>query len=194
MGRQIYFNQLPEDRNAFLQYVREHDPVVIVARDSNSPEIEPFLDNNIELGRSVCLWNREFLPHLRRQWIPESGYYRIDGLNNAVLEFIPSFNAVWEGKPALGQGRLFGNFELYLGKPRAFGQWFECLVRWIRRNYQKNPLDFGGYVGPAAYEFYNKGGYLLPNFLPPRTKEWLAILNKQHPSSSKSPRKPKRIE
>jgi hypothetical protein len=188
MGRQIHFCQLPEDRNGFLRYVQERDPVVIVSRDSYSREIKPLSNREVEPGQSVCLWNRKFFPHLERQWIPDPGYYRIDGLNTAILEFTPSFTAIWEGKPALGQGRLFGNFESYLGKPKAFEEWFDSLVRWIRRNYQKNPSDFGGYVAPGAYEFYKGGGYLLPNFLPPRTKEWLAILSKQHPGSKKPTR------
>ena len=186
MGRQIHFYLLPEDRNRFLRYLQERDPVVIVSRDWHSREVEPLSSANIEPGQSVCLWNRKFLPHLERQWIPDPGYYRIDGLNTAILEFTPSFAAIWEGKPALGQGRLFGNFEPYLGKPEAFEQWFDSIVRWIRRNYQRNSSGFGGYVGPAAYEIYKSGGYLLPNFVPPRTQEWLAILSKQHPRSKKT--------
>jgi hypothetical protein len=188
MGRQIHFYLTPEDRNAFFRYIQERDHVVIVPRDSHSREIEPLSTSNIKPSRTVCLWNRKFLHHLERQWIPDPGYYRIDGLKTAILEFTPSFTGTWEGKPALGQGRLFGNFEPYLEKPKAFEQWFDSLVRWIRRNYQKNPSDLGGYIGPGAYEFYQSGGYLLPNFLPPRTKEWLAILNKQHPRSRKSSR------
>jgi len=194
MGRQIHLYLLPEDRNELLRYIQERDPVVIVSRDWHSRDIEPFSNGNIEPGQSVCLWNRRFLPHLERKWIPDPGYYRIDSLNNAVLEFTPSFDAVWENKPALGQGRLFGNFESYLWKPKAFEQWFNSLVRWIRRNYQSNPFHFGGYVGPAAYEFYKRGAYLLPTFLPPRTKEWLAILNKQHPQSKKPSRTSKRTK
>jgi hypothetical protein len=120
------------------------------------------------------------LPKLQREWVPEPGYYTVDGLRTPTLEFTPSFTATWEGKPGLGQGRLFGNFEPYLGKPADFEKWYETLVRWIRQNYQKSPASTGGYVGPEAYEFYKSGAYLLPNILPPRTQEWLAEIARQH--------------
>jgi hypothetical protein len=183
MGRQIHFYMLPEDQNAFLRLVQERAPVVVTARDSDSAKVEPADDHDIDPGKTLSLWNRALLPRLERKWIPDPGYYRVDGLKTPVLEFTPSFSGNWESKPALGQGRLFGDFDSYLGKPEEFGRWYESLVRWIRQNYQKNPASTGGYVGPAAYEFYKDGGYLLPNFLPPRTKEWLTEISKQHARS-----------
>jgi hypothetical protein len=169
----------PEDRNEFLGFVQKHDPVSIVLRDEHSPSVEQAADLNVDEGKTLCLWNRKILPRIDRKWIPEPGYYRVDSLKSPVLEFTPSFTATWEGKPALGQGRLFGNFEPSLGKPPEFEKWYGHLTRWIRKNYRKSPTSLGGYIGPAAYEFYNEGGYLLPNFLPPRTKEWLSEIGKQ---------------
>ncbi len=192
MGRQIQFHMLPEDQKAFLRTVQERDPVVVTMRDSDSAHVEPIGDQEIGPDKTFCLWNRELLPHLEREWVPNPGYYRLDTLYKPILEFTPSFTATWEGNPALGQGRLFGNFESYLGKPQDFAKWYDRLVRWIRANYHKNPRGMGGYVGPGAYEFYKSGGYLLPNFLPPRTKEWLAVLSKQHPRSRKPSRMSKR--
>jgi|SRR5215471_13625871 len=180
MGRQIHFHMLPEDRDAFLRLVQERDPVVVSAKDSDSAEIQSASHQDIVSGKTLSLWNRKFLPHLEREWISDPGYYRVDVLHTPTLEYTPSFTATWEGKPALGQGRLFGNFEPYLGKPEEFEKWYEGLVRWIRANYQKNPRATSGYVAPAAYDSFRKGAYLLPNFLPPRTKEWLAELSKQH--------------
>jgi hypothetical protein len=176
---------LPEDRNEFFRFAQDHNPVVITTRDSDSSEVQP-ADPNVGHNKTLCLWNPKFLPHLERTWIPDPGYYRVESLKAPILEFAPSFTAKWEGKPALGQGRLFGNFEPYLGKPQAFERWYESLVRWIRQNYEKSPASAGGYVGHAAYEFYKSGGYLLPNILPPRTKEWLAEIGKQHSQSSTS--------
>lgn len=190
MGRQIHFHLLPEDRDIFLGFAREHDPVAIVLRDADSAEVEVVTDLRIDHGKTLCLWNRKLLPHLERKWIPNPGYYRVDGLRTPTLEFTHSFSATWEGKPALGQGRLFGDFDLHLGKPTEFENWYETLVRWIGKNYKKNPAGSTGYIGPAAFQFYEKGGYLLPQFLPPKTKEWLTEIGKQHSSASKiSPRK-----
>ena len=185
---------LPEDRNAFLRFVQERDPVVVIDRSSDSAEALPISDPDVGSDKTLCLWNRKLLPYLERKWIPDPGYYTVDGLNTPILEFTSSFTATWEGKPALGQGRLFGNFEPYLGKPPEFEKWYESLVRWIRTNYEKNPRGTGGYVGPAAYEFYKRGGYLLPNILPPRTKEWLAEIGKQHVRSRTPLRTPKRAK
>lgn len=96
---------------------------------------------------------------------------------------MPSFKATWQGKPALGQGRLFGNFEAYLKKPADFEKWYEGLASWIRKRYRKSPLGSGGFVGPEAFEFYEAGGFLLPNILPPSTREWIAEIDKQHAKS-----------
>ena len=186
MGRQIHFYMLPEDRIAFLNFVQEHDPVVVTLRSADSAEIQPVADLDIAGPHTLSLWNRGILPQLKRKWIPEPGYYRVDESGTPTLEFTSSFNATWEGKPALGQGRLYGIFD---GKPPEFEKWYETLVRWIRKNYRRSPASMGGYVGPAAYEFYNKGGYLLPNFLPPRTEVWLAEIGKQHSPSKPLTRK-----
>jgi hypothetical protein len=181
MARQILLHMLPQDWNSFLRTIQERDPVTVVVRDSDSSEVNPgegFEGDAVDA--TVCLWNRDLLPRLKREWVSESGYFRIDTLNLPVLEFTPSFNASWEGKPALGQGRLFGDFDPHLGKTEGFVKWYESLSRWIRANFKKNPVGIGGYLGPAAFHFYESGGYLLPNFVPPPTKEWRALIGKEH--------------
>lgn len=117
MGRQIHFYMLPEDRKAFLQYVQEHDSTTVVARDSDMAKVEPVDSLEVDPVNTLCLWKTTLAPALERNWVPDPGYFRLDTLHKPILEFVPSFNATWEGKPTLGQGRLFGNFESYLGKP-----------------------------------------------------------------------------
>lgn len=193
MGRQIHFYMLPEDQREFLHMVREHDPTTVILRDSDSSQVEP-IGEDVESDKILCLWNRELLSELQREWVAGPGYYTLDTLHKPLLELTSSFTATWEGKPALGQSRLFGNFEPHLGKPEAFEKWYESLVQWIRKHYRKNPASTGGYVGPAAYKFYENGGYLLPNFLPPRTKEWLTEIGKQHGRSKPAQRSSKRAK
>lgn len=188
MGRQVHFYMLPEDRSAFLRLVQEREPVLVTLRDADSSEIQALADFDVGDKKMLCLWNRRLLPHLERKRVAEPGYYRVDGLHTPTLEFSSSFKATWEGKPALGQGRLFGDFDPYLEKPPDFEKWYEHLTRWIRKNYQKSPTSMGGYVGPAAHEFYSSGGYLLPQFLPPRTEVWLAEIGKQHSGAETKPR------
>lgn len=177
MGRQIHFHMLPEDRDTFLDFVQEQDPVTVGLRDADSSRVQPLSNLDIRDSKTLCLWNRRLVPLLERKRIPDPGYYRVDEFSMPILEFTPSLTTTWEGKPALVQGRLYGIFE---GKPAEFEKWYDSLMRWIRKNYQKNPRGTGGYVGPAAFDFYNKGGYLLPQFRPPRTEAWLAEIGKQH--------------
>lgn len=185
MARQIQLYMLPGDQAAFLHFAQAHDDVLVTLRDTDSPKIRPIDDLKDQSGNVLCLWNVRILPRLERKWIAEPGYYRIDCLRTPTLEFSPSFQASWEGKPGLGQGRLFGDFDSYLKKPKSFGRWYDSLVRWIRKNYKKSPAKFGGYVAPSAYEFYRNGSYLLPGLLPPKTKEWISAINAQHSEPTK---------
>jgi len=189
MGRQVHFHMLPEDQNAFLRFVKENDPVIVVATlDPETPDVHPIEEIATDRLQTLCLWNRRLLPVLKRKPLgKDARYYKyyVDVLHLPLLEFSPCFKTEWEGKPALIQERLYGQFDPYLNKPPEFQKWYEKLVRWIRKNYKRNPAKIlGGYVGPAAYEFYKSGGYLLPGFRPLRTDVWLAEIGKQHPNGS----------
>jgi len=169
---------LPEDRNAFLAYIQENWPVVVTNIVANSAEVMPV--NLIDRSQWLCIWNRKLLPLLERKLIRNAQHelYRVDEQHLPVLEFSTScLRVVWDGRPALVQGRIFGIFE---GKPPEFKKWYEALVRWIKQNFQRHPTGTRGYVGPHAHEFYRKGGYLLPIVVPPETKVWLREIRKQH--------------
>ncbi len=192
MGRQIHFHMLPEDQNAFLRFVQKNDPAVVIARDDpKTPDVHPVEHIAADRYQILCLWNRRLLPVMKRESVGKANrtYYMADVLHLPLLEFSPSCRTEWDGRPALIQGRLYGQFNPDLNKPPEFEKWYDKLVRWIRKNYRKHPSPIiGGYVGPAAYEFYKSGGYLLPNFLPPRTDNWVAELGKQHPANSSDKR------
>jgi hypothetical protein len=169
---------------AFLRWVQEDDDLVaVVPESSDSPRIQPIETNDLGNHSGFYLWNRRFLPKLKRKWIPGPRHYGVSVLDSAVLEFSGSRLVTWEAKPALIQGRLYGIFDPYLEKPHEFEKWYEHLVRWIRRNYQRNPTSMGGYTAPAAHRLFQDGGYLLPQFEPPRTDVWLAEIDKQHPGA-----------
>jgi hypothetical protein len=172
---------LPNDQDEFLRFVQGTDLVVFISRQGKSPSVEPISIDAIDAKQDVYFWNRTFIPNLKRRWIPDPGCYRVRVLYDPVLEFSPSLLTTWEERPALVQGRLYGIFDPYLGKPPEFQKWYERLVRWIRRTYKKNPTDMDGYIGPAALDFFEKGGYLLPQHRPAKTQTWLDIIGKQHP-------------
>jgi hypothetical protein len=183
MGRQIHFHMLPNDRDEFLRFVQQADPIAFISKYGESSSVVPLPIDAIDKEQSIYFWNRSFLPNLERKWVPDPGFYGLSNLNEPILEFRPSSALVtWEEKRALVQGRLYGIFDPYLGKPPEFQKWYERLVRWIQKTYKKNPTSMSGYVGPAAYEFFEEGGYLLPQYLPVRTQAWLDEIAKQHQS------------
>jgi hypothetical protein len=50
----------------FCIFVQERDPVTVVARDSDSAEIQPIADLDIGRDKTLCFWNRKMLPSLER--------------------------------------------------------------------------------------------------------------------------------
>jgi len=178
MGKQLGFYMTQKDTAEFLNVVQELAPTIVALRDSDVPEVRPADLNEISSGKTLVLWNPAFRSDLQRKWVPDPGYFRLDTLHEPVLEYMPSFSNTWKQKPALGQGRLFGNFEAYLEKPKDFMKWYQDLTKWIRKNYPKNSTSIGGYIGPDAQQFVADGGYLLPGFLPPETPEWEAEIGR----------------
>ncbi len=177
MGRQIAFHMLPQDCEEFLDFVHNRDPVFVVARDSDSPKIVQ-IARPCFFGETLCLWNQALLPRLKREYIAESTqgpYYRVDD-SLPVLELIPSRQTDWRGRPALTQGRVWGSFDQ---PSEPLRKWFEAIVRWMRKNYVRAPADLFGYVAPAAFQWFLKGGVLLPIFEPPVTRDWLDFVKAQ---------------
>lgn len=182
MGRQIQFYMLRDDRDAFLRYALDDDDLVaLISEGSDSPIVRPLDQGSLKTEGAIYLWNRRFLPRFKRHWMPGPRYYGVNVLSLPVLEYCGSKVTNWEGRVALTQGRLYGVFDSYLGKPPEFEKWYERLIRWIRKNYRKSPTSIGGYLGPSAHELFEKGCYLLPQFTPPQTESWLAEIGKQHP-------------
>ena len=54
--------------------------------------------------------------------IGQAGYYRVDESTFPVLEFSMSTLTDWQGRPALTQGRIYGQFA---GKPVEFEKWLK---------------------------------------------------------------------
>ena len=87
--------------------------------------------------------------------------------------------------------RIAGQDEKGLAVRRELGAregllraWYEGLLRWVRTRFKKNPVNWmSGYVGPAAYGWYESGGLLLPYCAPPVTPEWRERIHSQHPAS-----------
>jgi hypothetical protein len=128
------------------------------------------------------MWNQALLPTIdRKEFIRESSrgaYYYVDNALPVVELSYPSpVPQSWNGRAALTQGRIWASFER---EKREFETWFNSVVRWIRKNFVKNPIPhLGGYLGPAAYDWYKAGGVLLPALPPPITAQWLSWVEAQ---------------
>jgi hypothetical protein len=177
MGRQTQLHLLPEDAHLFLDFAQQHDPVVVMLRDCDSPKIQALGDPSLETT-TLTLWNKNLLSSLERKHIvfPGREYYGVDG-SLPTLEFSPSRPCQWNGKPAILQGRIYGSFETPVP---GYDEWYNSLARWIRANFIKSPLRLGGYVGPSALKWFEAGGILLPTFLPPKNPEWRKFVEDQH--------------
>jgi len=139
-----------------------------------------FIPENIG-GQILALWSERFAPNLQRAYVANAQppYYRIDEQTEPVFELSLSGITTWEGRPALTQGRIYAVFQ---DKQREFEKLYERVVRYIRRHWRKNPASWmEGYVGPAASDWFDQGGFLLPNYIPPVRKEWIERLAEQHP-------------
>ena len=178
MGRQIAVHLLKKDCEQLLHFVRNRDPVIILKRDTTSAELAEVARPCAEAG-IYTLWNQPLAPDLVRRVIhlPKIGpRYTIDS-RLPVIEFSYRGSAEeWEGRPALVQGRLWTGFET---EDKRFRSWYGSVTRWIRKNFIRNPAPVGGYVGPHAYEWFKKGGSLLPQFRPPATEVWLSWMAAQ---------------
>jgi hypothetical protein len=170
---------LPKDCTEFLAFVQKRDPVVVVPWTSNSASVEEVL-RPCSTGGFFCLWNQSLIPTLSYREVQNAANqlsYQIDS-TLPILEFSNSSEVEWLQRPALLQGRIYTGIKSDKGK--AFNGWYEALVRWIRRSFRKNPIGhLGGYIGPAAFEWYKHGGVLLPMFTPPLTSEWRSWLEAQ---------------
>jgi hypothetical protein len=167
------------DRDALLAEIRSQADVEVVMRDGDSSDVRPLASIPSRVG-TLILWNKLLTPTLERKLVNTAvpAYHRIDEFALPVLEFSDSILTEWQGRPALTQGRIYGQFN---GKPTAFEKWFESSVRYIRKSWRKNPVkELHGYIGPPASSWFNGGGLLLPMFVPPATHDWVGVMERQH--------------
>lgn len=170
---------LREDCELFLSFVQKRDPVFVVNRWSESPAIESIPDAWQKPGL-YTLWNQTIIPTLIPYEVPRKAAqinYCIDS-DLPVIEFSYSGPRPieWNNRPALVQGRVWASFQ----RPtKELESWYNAIIRWIRKKFIANPVPLGGFVGPAAYDWWKSGGLLLPQFTPPITSSWLSWMDAQ---------------
>jgi hypothetical protein len=183
MGRQIQIHALPSDINSLINAVYGSESVEMALWSGNTtvPERIAFLPDNLT-GKMVALWTDKFAPDLQRKYVARAQppHHAVDVSAESVLELSLSALTSWNESEALTQGRIYAIFE---GKEPGFEKWYDRLVRHIRRHWRQNPAAWmGGYLGPAAAAWFERGGLLLPSYIPPVRNDWVERLSKQHPA------------
>jgi hypothetical protein len=166
---------LSEDVDALIHFISSRCDLVVTQRYDDAPAINPTSDRSA--ARHLALWNRDLQPQLRRKRIQlDAGGERfVIRSEEQILELTNSVLTTWNGRPGLVHGRIYGSE--FCDRPE-YTKWFESIQRWIRKSFRKNPFSLG-FVGPEAWTWFEEGGLLLPNFIPPVTSVWMTELEKQ---------------
>jgi hypothetical protein len=146
MGRQTSVALAEEDEQAFLVFLRDDADIRIYRRAAASPEllnVPSFLPR--ASGEWVfTIWNTAFpwQPEYA-QWQPDhvldelaSKFYLKNTAGAPLLEYMR--HALDNPKPMV-RGRVYWNtdFAIYTGPEydrKAFGRWYDRVVRWLRTN------------------------------------------------------------
>ncbi len=183
MGRQTQLHMLEADCRQLLEFICQRDPVFAFQRCSLSPRPEP-ISEPWKTGDTYVLWNQSVslapVPIECGESTTKQYCFDFD-IPLIELSFRSPEPESWNARPALRQGRVWcststGNLK--------FDRWYAAVVRWIRKNFIRNPVPLDGFVGPAAYEWYKQGGTLLPWFFPPPTQTWMSWIAAQDQNRS----------
>lgn len=181
MGRQTQLHVLAKDVNDLLVAMHDKEPLEVALRSGKAaaPERLGFVPENLS-GEILVLWSERFAPNLQGCYVPaHPPYYCVDEQTESVFELSLSGKTTWQSRPALTQGRIYAVFQ---NKQPQFEKSYDQVIRYIRQHWRKNPTAWmGGYLGPAASEWFDRGGVLLPNYIPPLRSDWIERLAEQHP-------------
>jgi hypothetical protein len=182
MGRQIRLHLLPEDVNELIVAMHDKEPLELAMQHGNSekPKRLVFISESMS-GKTLVLWSERLAPKLHCDYVAKAQppFYFVNEQTEAVLQLSLSALTMWNGRPALTQGRIYGVFE---NKQRDFEKCYERIARYVKRRWRRNPAEWmGGHIGPAAGDCFDGGGLLLPNYIPPISSDWIQRLTEQHP-------------
>ncbi len=176
MGSQVNFFMVPEDEEAFCEFVLS-DPAVAILRACHAerPHVRvapPLPRADLPWCAGLVLWNSGIAG--REQITPSSkvraqgsleGVYAIDAILYPVIDFnrsIPLANG-------LAPGRIWAGFEEWHHLPKErmelYHSWFRRLARWLN----KWPYRWDIFrIGPRTKEYLDNGGRFV-TFVPGRT-------------------------
>jgi len=157
MGRQTAVALSETDERDLLTFLRKDADIQIVKRAASSPELlfvsefPPRGPNQyyFHLWNTAFPWQPEFgqLGLELREQRPDSQFYLKNTAGAPIIEY---YREPFENPGAIGSGRVYWDtdFAIYRGPhydTRAFGLWYDKVVRWLRKNGQRVELARGWY-------------------------------------------------
>lgn len=169
MGKQVQFYMTHGDEENFLASISDLAPVQLVYQTFTEPshmELESFEPVDSREGNArgrpeahLCLVNTTLRTPPKVDSNLQHSYCSIDPAQSEVVEFSRCGPAKGRYKPSktwLSGGRLwFAEQDMGVRKSDAFIKWANSLLKWVRRNYERDAR--GIYVAPNALELSKAG-------------------------------------
>ena len=145
-----------QDETDFLSAISDLAPVKLVRA---TYQVELKMEVNCldvagidPIEGDLCLLNATLERRLKVHFYAAPSHYFVDKMESEIVEF----HRCRRVKTWLAEGRLWFDDRANEGKKSAdFVKWANSLLRWVRRNYHRDPG--GEYVGPEAHELSNAG-------------------------------------
>jgi len=157
MGKQVQFYMTYEDEKNFLASISDLAPVRLLYKTFKDPscmelEFPEPLGNREGNDRRrpeahLCLFNRTLRTPPKVNSSSQHSFRAIDLAESEVVEF----QRCEPCKTELMDGRLwFAEQTIQVKKSDAFVKWANSLLKWVRRNYDRDARGY--YVAPNALE------------------------------------------
>lgn len=158
---------LPEDEEEFIKFVKSTAEISIIPTVTNKMPIE--IVEKLPKAFSKPYWfsfdflNKNFIVEAKYDYIEEQQHYHIDESKSLVIQFHRSCvedNKILEGRIWIDTSYIVkdssGEWK-WVKKPKEFIEWYEKIVRWLRKNY----LKYGsGYISKRVLEWLKRDGKL----------------------------------
>jgi hypothetical protein len=156
MGKQISFFMTQADEKDFLDAIRRFGPIKVLRNnfaDESKMEVQsppPVVASPDDANLSLL--NPTVVTAPKYEYYPSQAYHHIYLAESEVVQWSRCERvSTW-----LANGRLWFDENCSNGKKSPeFIKWANALLRWIRKNYQRNAV--GGYVAPRALELAKAG-------------------------------------
>jgi hypothetical protein len=171
MGKQVQFYMTHDDEKSFLASISDLAPVRLIYMTFTEPshmELQSFapvghsggnFHPNYFQNAHLCLVNATLGTPPKVNSSPQHSYRSVDLAESEVVEFTRCQLSQGQHKPShtwLSSGRLWFAEQTMDGrKSDAFIKWANSLLKWVRRNYERDPK--GNYVAPNALELSKAG-------------------------------------